>query len=332
MSLLQDLMEYYNTNIKPEDVQAKLTSFNTNTKDNQNTTSTVFGLDDSKGNIIKVYVKDEQAKKFEETLASKMREINPDDPYAPEVAEILFDLRKQFDITNIEWPTYSEDEEQETDQFDTNSEQLPPGDEGLDPNAATTPAPSSDPSEMMNSVIQAMMADSEARRQESLARAAEARAKEAEAAARMADNKLKAEEEVADMEAYYDTQNSEKKEAKKLAKLAKYRHTLKQDENQQGRFNNFSDSLNQQDAASDDRLDQPTGENPPGTDPGSAPTNSDELDTPPIEQRTGFENEELVPAVQPQHPQDNASLLANEINRIDALLQQIKGFKSNGTR
>ena len=83
-------------------------------------------------------------------------------------------------------------------------------------------------SESLSNILSMLSAEAEARKAEADARKAEARAKEAEAVAKAAEAKIKAEEQVLDMEAYNKNQNKEKLETRKLAKLAKYRHEVKQ--------------------------------------------------------------------------------------------------------
>ena len=62
-----------------------------------------------------------------------------------------------------------------------------------------------------------------------------AKAEQAKYAAQAASAKVKQEEEVLDMESYYDAKNQEKKEAKKLAQLAQWKHDMSNDEQQAAR-------------------------------------------------------------------------------------------------
>lgn len=76
----------------------------------------------------------------------------------------------------------------------------------------------------LDAVIDMMKADAKAKMAEANARAAEARAKEAEWTAKASASKVKQEEEVLDMETHEKEQRDMDKEAKRLAKLAKFRH------------------------------------------------------------------------------------------------------------
>jgi hypothetical protein len=60
----------------------------------------------------------------------------------------------------------------------------------------------------------------------------EAKAKEAEAIAKAAESKVSQEEQILDIEAHEDKQKKSSAEAKRLAKLAKYRHEIKSAETQ----------------------------------------------------------------------------------------------------
>lgn len=191
-----------------------------------------FGFSDSDGNIIKVSVNATQADEFKATLSKLLADYTENDQ-SIEVAEILFNLRNKFDIVDVQWPKVVEDEEPVqtgNDVPDNQNADNPEVDDVAVDEPAPAPAaqPGGDVSGAMDAMLSALIADAEARRQEAVARAAEARAQEADAAARMSAQKMSAEEEVADMEAFYNSQNEEQKEAKKLAKLAKYRHQMRQ--------------------------------------------------------------------------------------------------------
>lgn len=294
-SFVQYLSERFGSNVEPEDVLSKLSALNKQVDDNRSPNTTIFGLEDSHGNIVKVYVRTEQASEFEKALSLEMDA--DDEQSSQEIAEVLYRLHDRFDITDVKWPTIEEDEEgDETSAQDFESSEGE-GDMNMetDPNAAPDAAAGGNlggedkATSALDTVLQALIANAEADRQEALAKAAEARAREAEAAAKMAEQKLKSEEEVADMEAFYTAQNDEKKEAKKLAKLAKYRHTINQREDGSGPFNDARAALAAQQRDSEERMDMPSGENPPGTDP-----SGDISDIQPEIEDVGFENEEIV--------------------------------------
>lgn len=264
----------------PSDVMSKLAAVD---KENEHQEDSVlFGLKDTTGGVIEVRVAADQAEDFESALGRALNDI--ENPEQPEIAEVLFSMHDQFTIVDVKWPQVIEDEEEDA----TDMGDVADGEEPMDPSAEgdDTGGDLGDDSGMddggmggdlgadgggvLDSVLQMMIADAEAKRQEAVARSAEARAKEAEVAAGIADNKLKAEEEVADMEAHYQVQADEQKEAKKLAKLAKYRHDLKNDEMEDGN-DDFADALTSQqgdanmgtDTANRDNVEaalEPTGE------------------------------------------------------------------------
>lgn len=280
MKLLKQIFEAGLTmdGIKSEDILSKLADFTKKTPNNVEQKTASFALEDSNGNIIKVYVDAQQGSQFERALATRLNQAQED---GIEIAEVLFELRKQFNIVDVKWPSIVEDEEEQLPTNANQSEQ--PMDDEANPDA-TQPDDSMSPddsmppvepsgsdnneklTQLLSSLIQVMTADSEAKRQDGIARAAESRAREAEAAAKIADQKLKAEEEVADMEAFYATQNSEKQEAKKLAKLAKYRHVLKQQEQELGGYDDV-DAVSSKLNTSNTRIDKPSGESDPSEEP-----------------------------------------------------------------
>ena len=221
----------------------------------------LFGLEDSNGQIVKVYVDAANAKDFELALSRLMEE----EMESAEIAEILFKLKDEFNIVNVVWPKIHDDaiEEEENskgnaeegdelmfddDQNDEDASLDDFGDNGSEDNMSlddidlgdnendnvdVNNLPAKDfsagsESESLSNILSMLSAEAEARKAEADARKAEARAKEAEAVAKAAEAKIKAEEQVLDMEAYNKNQNKEKLETRKLAKLAKYRHEVKQ--------------------------------------------------------------------------------------------------------
>lgn len=224
----------------------------------------LFGLEDSNGQIVKVYVDASNARDFELAL-SRMMEEEMD---SKEIAEMLFNLKDEFNIVNVVWPKIHDDaiEEEETaknasDEGDeeefsfgddegggnesmddlgseedgTSLDDIDLGGDENNDNVDVNNLPAKDfsagsESESLSNILSMLSAEAEARKAEADARKAEARAKEAEAVAKAAEAKIKAEEQVLDMEAYNKNQNKEKLETRKLAKLAKYRHELKQNQ------------------------------------------------------------------------------------------------------
>lgn len=220
------LFETPKETFKSIDVISKLKS--AEKKFNYNKDSVMFGIEDDKGNTIKVYVRSSQASQFEKTISEII-----DDPQSEqkEIPEILFNLRTKFEIVHIDWGNIEEDEEVETEEPVT--PEVAPEEASLELDDSEESELDTDPEEnaksALDKVIDMMKADADARKAESQAKEAEARAKEAEYAAKAADIKMKAEEEVLDMETFFKDQENQKKESKKLAKLAQYRHSKQQD-------------------------------------------------------------------------------------------------------
>lgn len=258
MSLVKQLLqEFSNQDYTPTDVMSKVSSLGKKATVNDNVVK--FGLQDSSGNVVMVYVDTQQAEEFEYAMSRALNDL--EDMDRPEIAELLFNMHQQFNIVNVEWPQVVEDEEEgdiEGDQTLTPEDGDVDGDDPVDVDGddPVAPAANVDATSALDAIIQMMAADSEAKRQEALARAAEAKAREAEAAAKIVDGKLRAEEEVADMEAFYDAKQQEQKEAKKLAKLAKYRHDVKDTEAGED-IDDYNDALASQNAnrESDNPLD-----------------------------------------------------------------------------
>lgn len=73
-----------------------------------------YGIEDDKGNFMRVTVRSDQAKEFEMTIARKMAD-NKDDAVLGlntqrgSLAEILFDLQNEFDIMDVEFPIIPKD-------------------------------------------------------------------------------------------------------------------------------------------------------------------------------------------------------------------------------
>jgi len=96
------------------DVMSKLDAAEKRARDEQDTVP--FGLEDEDGNIIKVYVKAEEADEFESALAAMLAgedEDEDDENSGMEIAEVLFQLKDRFQIVDVEWPNIEGDPEEE---------------------------------------------------------------------------------------------------------------------------------------------------------------------------------------------------------------------------
>lgn len=191
--------------------------------------TTSFGLEDERGGIVKVTVNSDQAADFEQAL----RYVLTDDE-DQEIAEVLFQLKDQFDIVDVDWGDFVEDEEEIAPLEDTVGD----GDLGVDPDLDSDIEDASpledvppveadtDETSILTQVIAMMKADAEARVADAEARKAEAAAKEAEAMSVQAAAKVRQEEQILDMETREKEQKEVAKEARRLAKLAKMKHDL----------------------------------------------------------------------------------------------------------
>lgn len=227
-------------------------------KEEQNEGTTAFGLEDEDGNMVKVFVRDDQAKDFEQHLAGLLaNEDNEDneETTAMEIAEVLFKLKDQFDIVDVEWPGIEPDEEEPEEamgSMDAGSDtsgmpggdmsaeggEMPPGDAEVDIGDEEDSGMEDEGGGMededaaktaLTQVIDMMKADAEAKKAEADARAAEARAKEAELSGHSAAARVRKEEQILDMESAEKEKTNQEKEAKQLAKLARHQHQKAQD-------------------------------------------------------------------------------------------------------
>lgn len=242
-------------NFDPADVIAKLkTASKAAAKHSDDTTA--FALEDENGAMVKIWVVDDQADDFQEALEaalSRSDEDEDDENDKLEIAEVLWKLRNDFDIVDVEWGEIPEDQEELTTAPAAGAEAgttTPPGGEGAPAEGEGGAAPAEgeggegemtadEPVEgeggeasamtALQQVLDMMKSDAEAKKAEAEAEIAKAQAEQAKYAAQAAEQKVKQEEEVLDMEAYYDAEKEQKQETERLAKLAKYRHQLAQD-------------------------------------------------------------------------------------------------------
>lgn len=204
----------------------------------------VFGLEDEKGQIIKVSVQQDQAADFEKALQAVRTQHQDDRQPTMSIAEVLFQMKSQFNITDIDWPRVEEDEEQPSDV--QNGEASGDGDQqsSLDDEDGISAADtdmdggadtgSADAASILTQVIDMMKADAEARTADARAREAEARNRESEAAVAHSMNRIKQEEQMLDMETEEKARKAEEKEARRLAQLAKWKSSISADGGDQG--------------------------------------------------------------------------------------------------
>ena len=235
----------------PDDVISKLKAAQQKEQGHREHGDTVkFGLEDDEGNTVRVVVRADQAPEFEKALQVKLSDVDKDDQ--EEIAEILYQLKDRFDIVDIEWPEIPEDEEENQEVAPAGGEAKPGAEPGAEPGKEGAPEITEPGKEgggedllgameepggeagggeesaktALDAVIDMMKADAEARKAEAEARKAEARAKESQLAFKQAHARVKQEEELLDMEEFEKGQKEADQEAKKLAKLAKWRRQV----------------------------------------------------------------------------------------------------------
>jgi hypothetical protein len=271
------------------DVLSKIDSAQKQERLNDDTTA--FGLEDDEGNLVKVYVKSDQAEEFENTLAAMLAGQTDgeedENANAKEIAEVMFELKDKFDIVDVEWPGIETDEEEEQEVADPAAGGMPAaggagaeggaegdmaavdggdlegleGAEGEDLEGLGDEedmAADDDAKSALQAVIDVMKADAEAKQAEAEARTAEARAKEAEFAAQGAANKVKREEQVFDMEAAEKEEKERKKEAEQMAKLARFQHSKAQDAEAQLSFESCAEKDEDEDGSEEITLTELT--------------------------------------------------------------------------
>lgn len=237
---LKSVNEDANKQFDQQDADSKMDSAEKRSQMTRNVS--VFGIEDELGKVIKLYVSKDQGDAFEKELSMMM--FKAEDAEEPlDVAEVIYELGKKFNIMDADWgDSIIGDEEQEEvppggpgakDQPEGEAgDQAAGGEEGAEGEMTTDELGTGDAGDAgdataasaLQQVIDMMKSDAEAKKAEANARTAEARAREAEAAARSSREKVKQEEEILDMEDYNNSKAEEDKEAKRLAQLAKYRH------------------------------------------------------------------------------------------------------------
>lgn len=261
-SFIQSLLEFdVDPDFDPADVVSRLKSTEKkSTMDNRDTVT--FGLEDANGNVVKIYVRNDQAPNFEKSLQQILQgdqdteEFDSKAGRSPEVAEVLYNLKDKYDIIDVVWP----DSEEEEEAAGTRGVQAQQGEEGGNmENDLTLDNSGEEGGEeevgdilggeegdmlggeeddmlsgggeetALQQMIKMMQSKAEADKAEAEAKKAEAEADKAKYIAQAAEAKLKQEEQVLDMEAYYKNKKTMDDETKQLAKLAKWKHDMVQD-------------------------------------------------------------------------------------------------------
>jgi hypothetical protein len=242
--VLEDLSpDRNNQNIDTSEILSKLKSLEDKEAVNYKDTVT-FGLVDNNGGIVKVSIPKDQSTSFEQDIQHLMGEYDESEP-TPEIAEILFNLKNNYTIVDVQWPDIEEDAEDSASTLEPSQEggeQLPgegdqmPGAEGDQmPGAEGDQMPGaeagSEPgiesvTSLLTQVIDMMKTDADARKAEAQAREAEFKTRQSMAARDQAMARVKQEEQMLDMDEYNKSKKDREKEAKKLAQLAKWKHDV----------------------------------------------------------------------------------------------------------
>lgn len=213
----------------------------------------VFALEDNDGAVVKVYVKKDQAEEFKKAIETILAD---EEEQGKEIAEILFDLHKGFDIVSVDWGQGSipEDEENIANSTEAEEQGFPDsaelgdvdaevqgtedeasaiGDPALDGEMSAVDTDATvDQTKMLTQIIALLQSQADAQRAEADAAKAKADVEAAHAAAKAAAQYSSYQEEVMDMENYNKRQQEERRENQIQAKLIRYRHDLRKDASQ----------------------------------------------------------------------------------------------------
>lgn len=255
-----------------------------------------YGVEDDQGNIMKITVRAEQSKDFEERLALEIqRNANFNDKLSrndktalsrnnPSMAEVLFKLKDEFDIIDVEFPNIPKNAIYRSPNFDIGAEDVYGekdienelgyedggfGDEELGDLGGTDKLESdigddlsdgglgalgneekpklggdndlesmeddesvedfnsskskSSTEDLLQSILQMLKSDAEAKKAQAEAEAEKSRALQAEYSAQAAKASIQQQTELLSMEEQIAQQKQKEKEARKLADLAKHR-------------------------------------------------------------------------------------------------------------
>jgi hypothetical protein len=231
-----------NADFNPADVTSKLTASSKEDNDEKDRAA-LFGIEDEDGNVVKVWIKQEQADDFEHTI----RELVNDEDYdSKNVEEILFDLRQQFDIVSAEFPKVQEDEEPEAPKVAQGDQQpladgQAPGPTDTPPVDGQPPVDQAPPMDMpppddtstltgdedsaksaLDKVIDLLKSEVDARKADSEARGKEAEARALEAKNALSKLKLQDIEKDVQVDAWQKQRSDNQKESKRLTQRAQF--------------------------------------------------------------------------------------------------------------
>lgn len=217
------------------DVNDKVSNATKRAQVDDKTQTSTFGLQDGDGKVIKVTVKRDQAEDFE----NRLNNILSDTENPKEIAEVLYMLKQDYDIVDVEWDeAITEDEEPEGEEGgeddlaldgeeDAGDGELDLGDEDDLGDAGAEDESSPD---LQQSTVQLLQQVIDLLKSETGVRTANADVAKAKAETELQDietqkqdAEISREQEVADMESFEEEEKERKKNERLVQRLAKYR-------------------------------------------------------------------------------------------------------------
>lgn len=220
------------------DVNDKVSNATKRADVDDKTQTSTFGLQDGDGKIVKVTVKREQAEDFE----SRLNSILSDSEQKKEIAEVLYMLKQDYDIVDVEWDEpITEDEEEMGDGEEGGEDDLAldgEGEEGLegedgeldlDAEGELGGEDEASP-DMQQSTVQLLQQVIDLLKSETGVRTANADVAKAKAETELQsveqqkqDNEIAGQQEIADMEEFEEEEKERKKNERLVQRLAKFR-------------------------------------------------------------------------------------------------------------
>lgn len=262
-----EMVEINEAAYETNDVLARLKNVDTTNKGGKDVVK--YGIEDDAGNTMKITVKRDQAQEFEERIAQELSDIEVDRMPGMEessdtsIAELLFKLKNEFDIIDVEFPqiptdvVYNADKASMNvpdtsqqnkvntnvanggemgmddingmdfgDEMSADGEEIDDGMMGDDESVQDfdgEETPDNSEGSLLTSIISMLKADAEAKTAQANAEAEKARAKQAEYSAAAASSEVARQEELMRMQAEIESTKQSEKEQRKIADLAKYR-------------------------------------------------------------------------------------------------------------
>jgi hypothetical protein len=218
------------------DVNDKVSNATKRADVDDKTQTSTFGLQDGDGKIVKVTVKREQAEDFE----SRLNSILSDTEQKKEIAEVLYMLKQDYDIVDVEWdePITEDDEEgmggEEGGEDDLALDGEEGGEEGdLDLDAEgegdlggedeTSPDMQQSTVQLLQQVIDLLKSETGVRTANADVAKAKAETELQGVEQQKQDNEIASQQEIADMEDFEEEEKERKKNERLVQRLAKFR-------------------------------------------------------------------------------------------------------------